>query len=231
MTPAPDKRLVRVDFVAAGTRCASCARELTVGHIVLEGDTERAYGPVCVSRLFDSVEAFRRIRATVPDLTRRAVRTEDGPPITSTAGDEGHGQDPASRAARHAAEYLWLRLHSLTRLYPEQRAALSWPPLEECFDRLKAQGHLSEPDVQRVLRIEARAPLRLRLQNLLDAYAAAGQLRRRLQSSTLTPGSRAFYESLFDQLGRKLRLSMAQIRQADLDLQESAFAWANVEQH
>lgn len=60
---APDRRLVRVDFVGPGTCCASCGRELTVGHIVREAETERAYGPVCVSRLFDDAEAFRRIGA------------------------------------------------------------------------------------------------------------------------------------------------------------------------
>ena len=80
-----------------------------------------------------------------------------------------------------------------------------------------------------MLRIEAKAPPRLRLENLLDVYAAAGQLQRRLQSQTLSQAGKEFYESLFTQLGRKLRLTRAQVRRADLDLQDGAFAWARGE--
>ena len=155
------------------------------------------------------------------------MKTEAG--TSAPTGAEGRGPNPATRASRHAAEYLWLRLHALLQLYPEQRAAFSWPPLEECFDRLKTLGQLTDSDVDRVLRIEAKAPPRLRLENLLDVYAAAGQLQRRLQSQTLSQAGKEFYESLFTQLGRKLRLTRAQVRRADLDLQDGAFAWARGE--
>lgn len=208
-------RVIRIDFVPDGSRCNLCAQPLEMAHIVVDGGAEKHYGPDCVKKLSTTPE-FKASIIAAPNLTRRSGK-QPAAVGTKRGISAGTSQDDAFK---RASEYLWLRLDKIVKLCPQKATSLSWPPLKERFDALRNEGGFTAADVAMVLKIEAKAPPELRRLNLLDVYAAANQLERKL-SRRPDP----YLDGFLHQLKHRLWLSKAQIACARIQLPATAFRW------
>jgi hypothetical protein len=213
-------RLIRIDYVPAGTWCHSgCHHELEMAHVVLDEEgSELFYGSKCITDIFPAAE-LKKMKASVPDLTLRGGSAASG---GGKIGRLATGGEPRDDLQKRAAEYLWLRLDKVAALCPDRAATLRWAPLCEKFEQLKTTGRLSDSDAEMVLNTEKgeRTPPEFRRLNLMDVYSAACQLERKLKKK---PND--FLDGLLLQLKAKLRLSSSQMDKAKIDLPATAFGW------
>lgn len=210
-------RPIRIDYVPAGTVCHKCRHPLEEARIILALDgTELFYGPDCVKLVL--TDEGRSLLRQIPDLTRRGrVSTKS---LNSNVDDSDVPGEENGNAARHAAEYLWIRLDKIAVLCPARAISLKYSPLIIAFDTLRDRGYLLDAEIQHVLNIERKAPPELRLANLLDVYAADIQLQKKIGANRSE-----FLGGLQQQLRKKLSLSQKQIETATLKLSKTAFAW------
>lgn len=215
-------RPVRIDFVPAGIRCHKCRRLLEEARVVLSQDgTELFYGPECVRSVLS--DEGRALLGQIPDLTRRgreSIKSSGG-----TGGGGGTQNEEGEDAARHAAEYLWIRLDKIAVLCSTKTTSLKYAPLVAVFDSLKSRGYLLDAEVLHVLNIEHKAPPELKLLSLLDVYAADTQLQKKIGVN-----GNDFLRGLQQQLWERLSLSQKQIGKAGLKLPKTAFAWRTATQ-
>lgn len=211
--------LVRIDFAPPGSTCCMCAKELSVARVVQDAaGNEDFYGPDCVQRVIPANDLATQ-KKVAPNLTLRNGAAGGGN-RTTVGNNTSGGKKTADDRRKQAVEYLLLRAVKIPLIAPQHQSKLQWPGVMQHYAKLQA-GTLSDADVDSLLRIAQNAPPQYRRTNLLDVYAAACQLDRKLAKAT----DKDYLLETKGILLSKMKLLPSRIKTAKLDLQKTAFAW------
>lgn len=225
---------IRIDFVEPGTQCTRIASNgkhhgfrTDTATFLLDEESDRDYpfGPTCAGYMVGDKSALRGI----PDFTTRdfsPVQNVEADPSGGggTGGPGGDGATDVEKAQAFAKRYLMLRMDRVANL-PGIQSGIRYMPLAEIYAEFELTRQLSENQVRHIIALERsdRTPAIYRSNYLLDVYTAYVQLNRRMKA--MQPSKLlSILESIRDNsLLRRLSLSEAQIRLAELKLHPSAF--------